>query len=119
MPHVIIEGPASIENFYQSFRPIHIREQDIIIKVKDVYLNTTKTVALLDCIVVEDRTPNTFYILLTQKNNRITVRLDPLTDPEKTDGIKRLLAIVGHTLKAQNPACRYGKHNLTGFIIDD
>jgi hypothetical protein len=119
MPHVIIEGPASVERFYQDFVPIDIREQDIIMKVRNVYLNTTKTTALLDCVVVDDHTPNAFYILLSQKHDRITVRLDPLTDPEKTDGVKRLLAILSHTLKTQDPACRYGKHNLTGFIIDD
>jgi hypothetical protein len=117
MPHVIIEGPASVELFCQQFTPLDIHEQQTIIKVQEAYLSTTKMDALLDCLVVEDRIPITFYIFLTQKSGRITVRLDRLTDPEKTDGVKRLLALIGHTLKSQSPLCYYGKHNLAGFLI--
>ncbi len=118
MPHVIIEGPASVESFYQDFAPINIREQDTIMKIRDAYLSATKMTVLLDCLVVEDRTPNMFYMLLFQKDGRISVRLDPLTDPEKTDGVKRLLAIVGYKLKSQHHLCQYGKHNLAGYLID-
>jgi hypothetical protein len=118
MPHVIIEGSASVERFYQDFTPVNLREQDTIMKIREAYLSTTKMNALLDCVVVEDRTLITFYMLLSQKDDKITVRLDPLTDPEKTDGVKRLLAIVGRKLKTQHPSCRYGKHNLAGYLLE-
>ena len=118
MPHVIIEGPASVERFCQHFAPLNIREQDTILKIQEAYLSTTRMDALLDCIVVEDRTPHTFYIHLSQKDGKVTVHLDRLTDPEKTDGVKRLLAIVGHHLKAQDPGCHYGKHNLVGYLLE-
>jgi len=44
------------------------------------------------------------------------VHLDALTDTEKTEGVKRLTAIVGQTLKAQHPDCRYGKTNLEKYL---
>jgi hypothetical protein len=118
MPHVIIEGSASVERFYQDFAPVNIREQDTILKIQEVYLSTTRMDALLDCVVVEDRALKTFYIVLSQKDGKVTVHLDRLTDPEKTDGVKRLLAIVGHQLRSQDPACRYGKHNLAGYLLE-
>ena len=117
MPHVVIDGPASIEQFYQQFEPIDVREADTILKIKDIFLNTEKMKALLECVVVEKRFPQTFYMIVSQKANTITVRLDPLTDPEKNNGVKRLLALVAYTLKSQEPACRYLKHNLTGFLV--
>lgn len=118
MPHVVVNGPASVEKFYQNFETIHIQDQDTIIKVKEVFLNTKKTQALLECIVVEDRVSIAFYTVLSQGKGKITVWLDPLTDPEKNDGVKRLLAVVGHKLKSQDPACQYGKHNLAGYLMD-
>ncbi len=117
MPHIVIDGPATVEKFYQDFECITIQEGEIIIKVREVFLNTRKTKALVECIVVEDRAPIHFYTALSQGKGQVTVRLDPLTDPEKSDGVKHLLAIVGHTIKSQDPACQYGKHNLAGYLI--
>jgi hypothetical protein len=119
MPHVIVEGPVSVERFYQEFTPTSLREGETIIKIRDVYLSAGKRKALIDCIVVEDRLAHPFYAAMSQKDAGITVYLDPLTDPEKTDGVKRVVAILGHSLKSQNSAFRYGKHNLTGFLIVD
>jgi len=119
MPHVIVEGPASLERLYQNFKPDSIRDDGAIIKFQEMYLNTSKQTVLVDCVVVEDGLPQKFYALLTQKPPGITVRLDPMTDPQKTNGVKRLVAILGYRLKSQDPACRYGKHNLTGFLIDE
>ena len=118
MPHVVIEGPSSVETFYQEFEPINIREYETIMKVKDVLLNTNKMKVLLECVVVEDRISHMFYTVVSQKDGKVTVRLDPLTDPEKNYGVKRLLAIVAYKLKSQDSMCRYGKHNLAGYLIE-
>ena len=119
MPHIIVEGPASLERLYQNFEPDSIRNDATIIKFQEMYLNVSKQAALVDCVVVEDGLPQKFYALLTQRSSGITVRLDPMTDPQKTDGVKRLVAILGHWLKSQDPACKYGKHNLAEFLIDE
>lgn len=119
MPHIIIEGPASLEQFYRNFRPIEVREQPMIMKIKEVYLNPERARLLLECLVVEDRTPNNFYMVAAEKEGKISIHLDALTDPEKTDGVKRLIAIVAQTFKTQHPECRYGSHNLTGYIRDE
>lgn len=121
MPHVIIEGPASVERLYQSFTPENLREGACIIKIRNMYLSASKTDVLVDCVVVEDGLPQNFYALLCQKpssehNVSITVRLDPMTDPQKTNGVKRLVSLLGQRLKAQDPACRYGATNLTEFL---
>lgn len=119
MPHVIVEGPASLERLYQEFTPFSREEHGTILKVREAFLNTLKTKVLLDCVVVEDRVPLTFYLEVIQREGGITVHIDPLTDPERTNGVKRLIALIGQRLKSHNPACRYGKHNLTGFLIEE
>lgn len=118
MPHVVIEGPVSVEKFYQHFEAISQRQDDVILKVKDVFINREKDRVLLESIVVEDRISHVFYLALTQPEpERVTVRLDPLTSPEKTAGVKRLIALIGHKLKSQHPDCRYGAHNLAGYLL--
>ncbi|PIE33263.1 hypothetical protein CSA56_12385 [candidate division KSB3 bacterium] len=119
MPHAIIDGPASIEKYYETFEAIDMREGGSIMKVKDAFLNGSKTKLLLECIVVDDRIPQSFYIAISHKNGKLSVHLDALTDPEKNDGIRRLLALVAHQLKSQDPTCRYTTHNLDGFLPND
>ncbi len=118
MPHVVIEGPASIEQFYEQFETIYQRDNDTILKVKEMFISTQKSKAILECIVVEDRFSHIFYMLTSGTKGRITVRLDPLTDPEKSESVKRLLALVSYTFKSQHPDCRYGTHNLEGYLIE-
>ena len=116
MPHVVIEGPVSLETVFHSFEPISVREGESILKVKDALCNLARTKVLFDCIAVEDRISQSFYIAVTQKGAKTSVHLDALTDPEKNDSIKRLLAILAQNVKSQNAACRYGQHNLHGFL---
>lgn len=119
MPHVVVEGPVSVEQFYQQFEALSRRQDDTILKVKDAYINQEKTRVLLECIVVEDRISHVFYMALTQQTpERITVRLDTLTSPERTDGVKRLIALIGYQLTSQHPDGRYGAHNLEGYLIE-
>ncbi len=119
MPHVIIGGPASIERYYETFESINMREGDTIMKIKDAFLNTHKTKLLLECVVVDDRIPQTFYIAISRKAENLSVHLDLRTDPEKNDSIKRLLAFIAQQIKAQDVRCRYVTHNLRGFVQDD
>ena len=119
MPHVVIHGPVSLEKFYQQFEPTTIRENSLIMKTREAFLNVTKDILLLECVAVEDRFSQIFYMQLVQKApDSTTVRLDALTDPEKNDAVRRFLAIIGAQLKAQHPACQYAQHNLSGFLCN-
>ena len=116
MPHVVIEGPVSLEQLFQSFEPLSIRREESILKIKDALYNFSKTKLLLECVAVEDSIPQSFYVAVTQKGGKTSVHLDALTDPEKNDSIKRLLAIIAQKVKSQDASCSYGQHNLQGFL---
>jgi hypothetical protein len=38
--------------------------------------------------------PHSFYVMVVQKESKTTIMLDPLTDPEKTVGVKMTLAAI-------------------------
>ena len=75
-----------------------MRNGSEILKVVDVYLNRSGHTALVDCVVVEAGRSQSFFVQLSQKDRQITVRLLPATDPEKTIGVKRVMALIAKQL---------------------
>ncbi len=71
------------------------RNDNYIIKFEDSFLNQSKDLILIKTIVIENNNNQKYYIQLMKKENQITVRLDPITDPfNKTFGVKTSLAKV-------------------------
>ena len=64
-----------------------------MIKIQDMYIDTRGTNALLNTIVIDD-SHHEFFIQLMTNKNKTTIRLYPLTDPEKTDAVKQSLVNV-------------------------
>jgi hypothetical protein len=56
--------------------------------------------------VVEAGRSQSFFVQLSQKDRQITVRLLPATDPEKTTGVKRVMALIAMQLhESPTAAC--------------
>jgi hypothetical protein len=50
------------------------------------------------------------------KEDRAVIRLDPLTDPEKTNGVKMALALLAKSILQQFPNLKVIKTNLQEFL---
>jgi hypothetical protein len=119
MPHVVIEDAADLAVACQGITtPQVMREGGQILKVIDVYLNRAVHTALVACVVVqeEDGRSQSFFVQLAQKERQITVRLFPATDPEKTVGVKQIMALIAHQIRAAVAGSRFGKTNLQEFL---
>lgn len=116
MPHVVIENAPDLVAASRGLEPFTERAGGEILRLLDVYLNRSGHTALLECVVIEAGTTRAFFALLAQKEQQITVRLSPATDPEKTDGVKRLLAAIATRVRAGAPGSRFGKTNLQDFL---
>jgi hypothetical protein len=66
--------------------------------------------------VVEEGRSQAFFVLVSQKARQITVRLLPATDPDKTDGVKRVMALIAKQLHEATAGSRFGKTNLQEFL---
>ena len=117
MPHIVIDGPASVERFFQQFQPILDRSDARILKAREVFINQSRKSALVEGTVVESGRTQGFFVHVSQGEGSVTVRLLPATDPEKTDGVRQLLAIIARKVLDQDPSCKYGKTNLQPFLI--
>jgi hypothetical protein len=118
MPHIVLEKANSVQECYDAIEPMVQKIEGGILKITDKYINSKATSALLESISVENGKNQNFFIQLSNKGDAVTVRLLPLTDPEKTKGVKTLMGIVAHTIKQSNKSITYGKTNLQDFIVE-
>lgn len=117
MPHIVLENINSTQNAYESITPFSERIDGGILKVSDKYLNSSKQSALIESIAVEGGKNQTFFIQLTEKKTSLTVRLLPLTDPEKTPGVKTIMARIAKQIKDSDSSIFYGKTNLDEYLL--
>src|SRR6478736_3392113 len=116
MPHVVIEEALDLGIACQSVQVAAVRSGSEILKVVDVYVSRSGHTALVDAVVVEEGRSQAFFVQLSQKDRQITVRLLPATDPDKTDGVKRVLALIAGQLHESAEGSHFGKTNLQEFL---
>ena len=116
MPHVVIEEAVDLGSACHSIQLATSRSGSEILKVTDVYLNRSGHTALVDCVVVEAGRSQAFFVQLSQKDRQITVRLLAATDPEKTDGVKRIIALIAGQIHQAIAGSHFGKTNLQEFL---
>jgi hypothetical protein len=117
MPHIVLENAKSVKECFEVITPMMEKIPNGILKITDSYLNASNTSALIESIAIEDGKNQNFFIQLSSKGDAVTVRLLPLTDPEKTKGVKTLMGIIANKIKQSNGDIYYGKTNLQDFII--
>ncbi|MES1254707.1 MAG: hypothetical protein ABUS56_03810 [Acidobacteriota bacterium] len=119
MPHVVVEQAGPLAAVSASLDPFVVTDGNVILRITDVFLNRRGTMMLLEAVVVDKPRSQTFFVQLSQKDQAITVRLLPATDPEeKTPAVKRLMALVARRIRQIVPQSRYGKTNLQDFLTE-
>ena len=116
MPHIILDGTVDIERYYASYQPIQERSAGEILKTQDIYISQDRKVLLVEAIAIEDGPPQRFFIQVSVKEKGTTIRIYQGTDPIKTAGVKKLLAIVAQKMREQHPDVAYGATNLREFL---
>jgi len=115
VPHVILEGPVTLADVVRRHEPFVTREEDLLVKTERLYVDTHGRAALLETLVVDRGHTQKFFILLEERPGGLMVRLEPLTDPEKSPGVKRALGIVAHRIR-EVTGCRFGSTNIAGSL---
>ncbi len=98
MPHVVLEGKIDLDDLLNSFKRFFLREGDKIVRLDEMLVNNMRSRLLVKATAVDNAVSRSYYISILLKDSSITVRLDELTDPEKTDGVKLSLAVVADML---------------------
>jgi len=118
MPHVVLSGKYDFTRICIQFKKkINKIENNTIIKYDDSFINSDNNLILIKTIVIENQKSQSFYIMVMQKEQQLTIRLDPLTDPKKTNVVKKSLGLIAQDLLNNNKGLKVTKTNLNDFII--
>lgn len=121
----MLTNVSDFESIFNNFKKdvsIIKNEKDqtnTIIRFEEIFLNQLKNIILIKTIVIENTNQSQiYYIMAMKKNNQITIRLDPLTDPKnKTDAVKISLTKIAKQYKKIDPAISIGKSNLEQYLL--
>ena len=117
MPHVVFDKKIDLEIFSKQFQETILKEP-FLIKLLEVFLDRKKRVALIPTVVI-DSLHQQFFIEVSTRQDKTTVRLFPGTDPEKTDGVRMSLGLAAKTIHKINPNHRITKTNIKEFLFVD
>lgn len=125
LPHIVLTNVSDFESIFNNFKKdvsIIKNEKDqtnTIIRFEEIFLNQLKNIILIKTIVIENTNQSQiYYIMAMKKNNQITIRLNPLTDPKnKTDAVKISLTKIAKQYKKIDPAISIGKTNLEQYLL--
>lgn len=112
MPHIILRGHADLAGVHSRFQAVRCDANGWIVKVQQCFLSATGRTLLLEGVAARSGFVQTFYILAEQKDDRVTLRIDPHTNVEKNEGVKRSLVLVRDLLLAITPSLELDNTNL-------
>jgi hypothetical protein len=100
VPHIVLSGSILLSNAFEHMHKILFKDQksNIIVRIETYFINQPGDIILAKAVAV-DQKPQSFYIMVMNREDKITIRLDPTTDPEKTDGVKIALALMAKRIQ--------------------
>ena len=118
MPHILVEGTLRLADVARRHAPSSARRGEVLVKFDRLYLETGERAALIEALVVDRGHPQRFFVQLAARDGGVMVRCEPLTDPEKTAGVKHALALAADRLR-RDCGGRYGSTNIAEYLIPE
>lgn len=112
MPHVLLTGGAGLASFCSDFERKTVHVNDWIIKFQNCFVSHDHKTIILDTIAVRSGFSQGFYLLIEQKHDQYTIRVDPHTNVEKNEGVKRAIASVAHNLLYKWLSLQFTRSNI-------
>ncbi|MCB1161065.1 MAG: hypothetical protein R3C71_04005 [Candidatus Krumholzibacteriia bacterium] len=108
MPHLRVEGgePVAPAALHAALAPFTVRDETGVLRLMACYLEREGEDLLLELLAAESAKPQHFFAALRRRDGAWLLRCLPLTDPEKTPAVRRLLALAGLRVAACLPGSR-------------
>jgi hypothetical protein len=119
VPHVVIEGEVDLEAWVRDFAPVLMRERGDVLRADRVFVDRERQNVLVEALSVEGGRKQPFYVKISRRSSSssavarsVTVRVDPLTHPERSEGVRRLVACLAQQLLDATPGAKVGASNV-------
>jgi hypothetical protein len=113
MPHVVIEGAVDLASWVETFEPLVVRKGGDVLRADSAYLEREGRTALVEALAIEAGRKLPFYVKISvHDRGTTTVRVDPLTHPERSEGVREIVGRLGLDLLQRTEGAKLGKTNL-------
>ena len=116
MPHVVLNGNVNLDDIFNKFKSVLIRNEQGILKTDNIYISRDETTILIESLAIEKGVKNSFLTMITRRNDGVVVRIYPEIEVEKTSGIKNILAEIAKQLLTVFPQLIIGETNLSEYL---
>jgi len=116
MPHVELEGPCNLRDLRGPLASLLLAEPPQVLKIQGAYLDAAEERLILEAVVVEEFLRQSFFLLVRRDTGRLMVRCHPASAPQKTEGVKRLIAQVARRCRELCPELDIGHTNLQRYL---
>ena len=114
MPHVVFNKKIDLDILSQNFQTI-MEKGSTLIRIHDIFVNKEKNVSLIPALVI-DKIHQEFLFEISTKEDKSTLRLYQLTDPEKTSGVKIAMGYVAKLILSIFTDSQIIRTNIEQFI---
>lgn len=116
MPHVVLNGNVDLDDIFNKFKGVFIRNENGILKTDNIYISRDKAAILIESLAIEGGVKNSFFALINRRNDGVVVRIHPVIEVEKTSGIKNILSEIAKQLLIVFPQLTIGETNLSEYL---
>ena len=113
MPHLVIDGRVDLDAFVRNFSPVLIRHGKDVLRADRVYVEREHREVLIEALVVEAGRKQPFYVKISRHDDgTATLRIDPQTHPERSDGVRELVTCLAEAWLTTVPGAAVRATNL-------
>jgi hypothetical protein len=116
MPHVVVQGARPLPDLVAAFEPIRASLPEGIVKVEQAFVERTGQHALFPALTIAGDHRQAFLVHAAAREGKLTVRLDPVTDPEKTPAVQAAIVLVAAWACRASPGATFGPTNLAPLL---
>ena len=114
LPHIVFDKKIDLADYSKKFEPI-FKKDPILIRISNIFVDKNILTALLPSVVISESNQQ-FLIEISTTKSKTTIRLYPGTDPEKTSGVKRSMALLAKQIMEKYVDLQITKTNLDEYV---
>lgn len=116
MPHVVLNGTVNLDDIFNKFKGVLIRNEQCILKTDNIYINRDKTAIIIEALAIEMGIKNSFLAMVGRRDDGVVVRIYPVIEVEKTSGVKKILSEIAKQILAALTQLEIGETNLSDYL---
>jgi len=118
LPHVVLKGKIEVAHIFSKLEPFLVRNETGILRTTNTFIDRDEKSILVDSLVIEGSKKTQFFTMISGRDDGVVVRICPLVEVEKSNGVKKIIAEIATRLLGIFPELSVGETNLSEFFSE-